>query len=146
MGWFNYYGLAIMAVIMFPNIIYAVKCKDEFENKEEDKPLVIAEQVGRYACFILMIFNIPYTYFNFWFDGALIVYLAIEGILCLIYLIFWAVFRNGKSIARALALSVTPSLVFLFGGVMLASIALIEFAVLIAVCDTVLRIKNAKEK
>lgn len=28
MGWFNYYGLAVMAIIMIPNIIYAVKHKD----------------------------------------------------------------------------------------------------------------------
>ncbi len=27
MNWFNYYGLAVMAVIMIPNIIYAVKHK-----------------------------------------------------------------------------------------------------------------------
>lgn len=27
MGWFNYYGLAVMAVVMIPNIIYAVKNK-----------------------------------------------------------------------------------------------------------------------
>ena len=28
MGWFNYYGLTVMAVIMIPNIIYAVKHKN----------------------------------------------------------------------------------------------------------------------
>ena len=144
MGWFNYYGIAIMAVIMIPNIIYAVKCKDGFKNKEQNKALEIAEQVGRYACFILMIFNIPYTYRGFWFKGALIVYLAVEGILCLIYLIFWAVFRGGNGALRALALSVTPSVAFLFGGVMLANIPLIAFAVVFAVCHIWLSLKNAE--
>lgn len=144
MGWFNYYGIAIMAVIMIPNVIYAVKCKDGFKNKEQNKPLEIAEQVGRYACFILMVFNIPYTYFNFWFKGALTVYLAVEGILCLIYLIFWAVFRGGNGVARALALSVTPSVMFLFGGVMLANIPLIAFAAVFAVCHIWLSLKNAE--
>ena len=104
----------------------------------------IAEQVGRYACFVLMVFNIPYTYFNFWCDGAFIAYLAVDGALCLIYLIFWAIFRNGKGMARALALSVTPSLVFLFSGVVLASIPLIAFALLFSVCHIWLSIKNAK--
>ncbi len=28
MSWFNYYGLIIMAVIMIPNILYAVKRKN----------------------------------------------------------------------------------------------------------------------
>ena len=33
MEWINIYGLAIIAIIMLPNIIYAVKCKDGFINK-----------------------------------------------------------------------------------------------------------------
>ena len=144
MGWFNYYGLAIMVVIMVPNIIYAVKCKDGFENKEQSKALIIAEQVGRYACFILMVFNIPYTYRGFWFAHALTVYLTVEGTLCLIYLIFWAVFRGGNGKVRALALSITPSAIFLFGGVMLANVPLIAFAVVFAVCHVWLSLKNAE--
>ena len=143
MGWFNYYGLAIMVVIMLPNVVYAIKCKDGFTNNEPNKALEICEQIGRYACFALMIFNIPYTYFNFWFDCAFVVYLAVDGVLCLIYLIFWAVFRNGKGVTRALALSVTPSVIFLFSGVMLASIPLIAFAVMFAVCHIWLSLKNA---
>ena len=144
MGWFNYYGLAIMVVIMLPNIIYAVKCRDGFKNKQQNKALEIAEQVGRYACMVLMVFNIPYTYFNFWFAHGLTVYLAVDGVLCLIYLIFWAVFRGGKSMAGALALSITPSVIFLFSGVALANIPLIAFGVLFAVCHICLSINNAK--
>lgn len=142
MWWFNYYGIAIMSAIMLPNVIYAVKCKDGFKNKERNKALEIAEQVGRYACFVLMIFNIPYTYFGFWFDCAFTVYLAVNGVLCLIYLIFWAVFRNANSVARALSLSVTPSVIFLFSGVMLLNIPLTVFAVTFAVCHIMLSLKN----
>jgi len=29
MGWFNYYGLAIIAIIMAPNVVYAVLKKAE---------------------------------------------------------------------------------------------------------------------
>ncbi|MDE6884366.1 MAG: hypothetical protein K2P32_01205, partial [Clostridia bacterium] len=79
MSWFNYYGLAIMAIIMIPNIIYAIKHKNDVAPTYANKKIVIAEQIGRYGCFILMIFNIPYTYFNFWFDSALIVYLSVNG-------------------------------------------------------------------
>ncbi len=64
MSWFNYYGLAIMAVIMIPNIIYAVKKKND-GNDYHNKAVEIFEQIGRYGCMFLMIFNIPYTYFNF---------------------------------------------------------------------------------
>lgn len=33
MKWFNLYGLIFIIVIMVPNIIFAAKCKDGFENK-----------------------------------------------------------------------------------------------------------------
>ena len=33
----NIYGLIIMAMIMIPNIIFAIKCKDGFINKFNNK-------------------------------------------------------------------------------------------------------------
>lgn len=87
MGWFNYYGLAVMAIIMIPNIIYAIKHTDDV-MAYNNKPALIAEQIGRFGCIALMIFNIPYTYFNFWFNNALIAYLAINSSLCLAYILF----------------------------------------------------------
>ena len=65
LDWFNYYGLAIMAVIMIPNIIYAITHKQDFENTYKNKTVEILEQIGRYGCFVLMVFNIPYTLFGF---------------------------------------------------------------------------------
>lgn len=143
MDWFNYYGLIFMAVIMIPNIIFAVKRKDGFADTYKNKAVEIMEQIGRYACFALMIFNIPYTYFGFWFENALTVYLGVNGVLCAAYLVCWVVFRNRGGKFRALSLSVIPSLVFLFGGVALANIPLIAFAVLFAVNHILISYKNA---
>ena len=62
-----------MAIIMIPNIVYAVKHKDNASANGINKAIIIAEQIGRYGCFVFMIFNIPYTYFNFWFEyGAIL--------------------------------------------------------------------------
>ncbi len=133
MGWFNYYGLAVMAVVMIPNIIYAVKNKGNVADTYNNKLATVAEQVGRYGCFAFMIFNIPYLYFNFWFDYAIIVYLAVNGGLCLAYLIFWIICRNKSGKLRALALSVIPSCISILSGVMLLNIPLICFAVIFAV-------------
>ena len=133
MGWFNYYGIAIMAIIMIPNIVYAVKHKNDGEKAYRNKTFVIAEQIGRYGCFAFMIFNIPYTYFNFWFNHALAVYLSVNGALCLAYLIFWAALWNKSGILKALSLSVLPSCIFLFSGIVLANIPLIVFAVIFSV-------------
>ena len=143
MGWFNYYGLAVMAVVMIPNIIYAVKNKGNVADTYNNKLATVAEQIGRYGCFAFMIFNIPYSYFNFWFDYAIIVYLAVNGGLCLAYLIIWIICRNKSGILRALALSVIPSCIFIFSGVMLLNIPLICFAVIFAVSHILISYKNA---
>ncbi len=142
MTWFNYYGLIIMAVIMIPNIIYAVKHKDN-DSGYRNKTVEVLENIGRYGCFCLMIFNIPYTYFNFWFDYALIVYLTVNGVLCLAYLIFWAICWNKNGKLKALSLSIIPSCIFLFSGVVLANIPLIAFSVLFAICHIFISCKNS---
>jgi len=144
MDWSNYYGLAIMAIIMIPNIIYAVRHKDEGANTYKNKYVTVAEQVDRYGCFVLMIFNIPYTYFNFWFEHALIVYLSVNGALCLTYLIFWVICRKQNGKLKALSLSVLPTCVFIFSGVILAYIPLLAVAVLFGVTHIMISYKNAK--
>ncbi|MDE7373249.1 MAG: hypothetical protein K2N18_04220 [Clostridia bacterium] len=144
MGWFNYFGLAIMAIIMIPNIVYVIRHKDGGENAYCNKAATVAEQIGRYGCMAFMIFNIPYTYFNFWFNHALTVYLAVNGALCLAYLISWAVFWKKEGKLKALTLSVLPTAVFLFSGIMLASILLLVFAVIFGVCHVLISYKNAK--
>lgn len=141
MDWFNYYGLAIMAVIMIPNIIYAVKHKNS-ESAYRNRAIEILKQIGRYGCFILMIFNIPYTYFNFWFDHALIVYLCVNGALCLAYLIFWVICWNRDNKLKALSLSIIPSMIFVFSGIVLADIPLFVFSVIFAINHILISYQN----
>ncbi len=132
-----------MAIVMIPNIIYAVKCKNDAANTYNNKAVAALEQIGRYGCFILMIFNIPYLYFNFWFYCALTVYLAVNGTLCLAYLIFWAISGKISGKLKALSLSIIPSCIFLFSGIVLAYLPLILFAVIFAVCHIFISCKNA---
>lgn len=145
MGWFNYYGLAVMAVILIPNIIYAVRHKNDAANTFGNKAVETVEQIGRYGCFVLMIFNIPYTYFGFWFDHALVVYLSVDGGLCLAYIAFWVICRNRNGMLRAISLSVLPSCVFLFDGIVLADIPLTVFAVLFGITHILISCKNAEK-
>ncbi|MCH5160159.1 MAG: hypothetical protein J1F66_04855 [Clostridiales bacterium] len=142
MDWFNYFGLIVIAIIMIPNIIFAIKHKDGFENKYKNKVVEIMEQIGRYACFALMIFNIPFVYFDFWFEHALIVYLIVNGVLCLTYLTFWVICWNKSGKLKALSLSIIPSAIFLFSGIILAYIPLIAFAILFGVNHILLSYKN----
>ena len=113
MGWLNIFGLIIIAVIMIPNIIFAIRCKEGFENKWSNKFIEVAEQIGRFGCFGFMIINIPGTWFGWWSD-------------------------------EALALSIIPSMLFLFSGIMSRSVLLIIASVLFAPSHIVISYKNVK--
>ena len=69
MSYFNPYGLAIMILIMIPNIWYAATGGKGSGHKKGNKIVEILEQIGRYGCFALMIFNIPYSYRGFWLEN-----------------------------------------------------------------------------
>lgn len=144
MGWFNWYGLIAVAVILIPNIIVSVVDKASFENKFEGKAIIVSEQIGRYGCMAFMVFNIPYTYFGFWFENAFTVYLVVGGGLLLIYILGWIIFCKGKSLCKMLWLSVTPSALFLFCGILVGSIPLIIFAVIFAVGHITISVKNVE--
>ena len=122
-----------MAIIMVPNILYAVKHKGDGASDKCGKAVAVFEQIGRYGCLAFMIFNIPYTYFNFWFSHALAVYLSVNGVLCAAYLVFWIICWNKNDMLKALSLSILPSCIFVFSGVALANIPLIVFAVMFSI-------------
>lgn len=143
MGWFNYYGLAIICLMMAPNALYAAKCKDRFQNLWQNRLVETLEQIGRFGCFGLMIVNIPGTWLGFWFDGALAVYIATNAALLAAYLAIWAVCFYKNNVFRALALSILPSVSFLFSGVMLRSVPLIAAAAIFAPCHIIISYQNA---
>ena len=144
MEWFNVFGLIFITIIMIPNIIYAIKCKDGFNNKFQNKTVELLEQMGRFGCFGFMIFNIPGTWFGWWSDEAFAVYLAVNVILVLLYCLIWIICFKKNTVFRALALSVLPSIVFLFSGIMSRSVLLIASAVLFAPCHILISYKNAR--
>ena len=144
MTWFNGYGLALIAVIMIPNILFAAKCKDGFVNLWHNRLVETLEQIGRFACFGLMIVNIPATYSGFWMENGLTVYLAVNGALTAAYCVIWAVCFRKNSVFRALALSILPSLIFLFSGVMLLNVPLMAAALIFAPCHILLSYQNAR--
>jgi CubicO group peptidase (beta-lactamase class C family) len=144
MNWFNYYGLAIMAIIMIPNIIFALTHKDGLPNSFHNKILKILEQVGRYGCFVFMIFNIPYTWIGFYFSFGELLYLIVNGVMLVAYVLSWVILWKRDGIVKAWLLSVLPSLIFLFSGIMIVSIPLIVFAIIFAITHIWTSVKNAK--
>ena len=53
MEWFNVFGFAFIAAIMIPNIIFARKHKEAFENKYQNKAIECLEQIGRLDALVL---------------------------------------------------------------------------------------------
>lgn len=141
MSWFNYYGLIFVAAILIPNIIYAVTHKENgfaYKNKIAE----ILEQIGRYGCIVLMIFNIPYTWIGFYFSFAETVYLLVNAIFVFAYCLLWIIFWKKSGVVKAILLSVIPSLLFLFSGIMIASIPLVIFAIVFIVTHILISVKS----
>lgn len=144
MEWLNVFGLVMVAVIMIPNILFAMKCKDGFVNKWNNKSMETVEQIGRFGCFGFMIINIPGTWFGWWSDEAFAVYLVVDAVLVTLYCVIWAVCFRKSSVFRALALSIIPSVLFLFSGIMSRSILLTIAAVLFVPSHILISYQNAK--
>lgn len=145
MNWINIYGVIIIVIIMIPNIIYAIKCSEGFENRWHNKPVEILEQIGRFGCMAFMIVNIPGMKFGWWMDNALTIYLVVNGVLLALYCGIWIVCFRKNNMFRAWALSGIPSIIFLFSGIMSGYVLLIITAALFAPAHILISVKNAKE-
>ena len=144
MGWFNVFGLFFIVVIMIPNILFAIKCKDGFDNKWNNKCVEVIEQAGRFGCFGFMIINIPGTWFGWWSDEAFALYLIVDVVLVMLYYAIWIICFKRNSIFRALVLSAIPSIMFLFSGIMSRSVLLTIASLLFAPSHIVISYRNAK--
>ena len=144
MDWLNVFGLVFIAVIMIPNIIFAIKNKEGFENKRKNRFLEVAEQIGRIGCFVFMIINIPGTWFGWLSDEAFALYLITDTLLIAVYCAIWIVCFRKNSVFRALALSGIPSVLFLFSGIVSRSVLLIISSVIFAPSHIIISYRNAK--
>lgn len=140
----NIFGLIFVAVIMIPNMIFAMKCKDGFENKWNNQSVEMVEQIGRFGCLGFMIVNIPGTWFGWWSDEAFALYLIVDTVLAILYCAIWMICFKKNSMFRAMALSIIPSILFLFSGMMSRSVCLMISAVLFAPSHIMISYKNAK--
>lgn len=144
MGWINIFGLVFMVIIMIPNVIFALKCKDGFGNRWENKAVEALEQIGRYGCLAFMVINIPKTWFGWASDEAFALYLIVDAVFVTAYCVIWAVCFKKNSVFRALSLSIIPSVIFLFSGIMSRSVLLMISALIFAPCHILISYKNAR--
>ncbi len=144
MEWLNLFGLAFVAAILIPNILYAAKCPDGFENRWTNKAVELIEQIGRYGCFAFMIFQVPGTWFGWWSEEAFAAYLIGNAVLTALYCGVWIVCFRRNTVFRALALSILPSAIFLLSGILSRSVLLLISALLFAPAHVLISYRNAK--
>ena len=144
MEWFNPIGFVFITIIMIPNVVFAIRCKDGFTNNYRNKTVELVEQIGRFGCFGFMIFNIPGTWFGWASNESFALYLILDALLITLYCVFWIVCWKKKGIFKALALSIIPSTVFLISGIMSRSILLTVAALLFAPAHIFISYQNAK--
>lgn len=140
----NVYGLLFVAVIMIPNVVFALKCTDGFVHRWSNRFVEAIEQIGRFGCLALMIVNLPGTSFGWWSDEAFAVYLLADAALVALYGAIWMICFRKSSLFRALALSIIPSVLFLFSGIMSRSVPLVLSALLFAPSHILISYKNAR--
>ncbi len=146
MEWFNIYGMIFIIIIMIPNVIYAIKCRDGFENNWNNKFIEVVEQIGRVGCFGFMIINIPGTWFGWWSDEAFAIYLIADVLLVMLYCLIWWICFKSDTVFKALSLSIIPSILFLFSGIMCRSALLVASSILFAPSHILISYKNVKHK
>lgn len=143
MSWFNYIGLIMLVVLLMPNIICYMKNKDAFNNSNSiSKGLENIEKFSRLGSMFLLVFNIPYTYIGFYFDSALFVYIIVNSCLLLAYVLTWIILWKSNTCIKALLLSVLPTLMFVFSGIMIASIPLTILSIIFMITHIMISMKN----
>ena len=138
----NYWGLIFVIVILMPNIVFAVTCKDGFENHYQNKLVEILEQIGRFGCFFSMFLTIPFMCKGYWFKQGETVYLILGVLLVVLYCFGWIIFWKEDSIQKSLYLSVIPSVLFIESGIISGNILLLVFAVIFAPCHILISYMN----
>ena len=131
-GWINLFGGIIIAVLMLPNVLYALR-EPGHTPACGSGPLPVLEQIGRYSCMLLMVLPLFVWKFGFGSVPELLVYLGGNALLLTAYLALWPVYWKSRGKTVALWLAVLPTMVFLLSGVLLRHWALVAAAAVFGV-------------
>ncbi len=131
-GWINLFGAVFVILMLIPNIIYALKNKNE-QNLCTNRFMNAAEQIGRYGCIVLMWLPLAVWRFGFASVYEMLLYMAGNMLLLAAYWTAYGIYLKKKTAKLALLLAVLPSCIFLMSGLLLRHWLLVGSAVLFAV-------------
>ena len=142
-GWINVFGAGFVILMLIPNIIYALRNKSG-KNLCDNRLMNTIEQIGRYACIILMWLPLSVRKFGFASVAEMMIYMAGNTVLLIIYWIVFARYLKEKNEKRAVTLAVLPACIFLMSGLLLRHWLLAGSAVLFAAGHIYVTKKNAE--
>ena len=90
-NWINLFGLLIIALLLLPNIIYAIKHKDG-RNLCENRCMNVIEQTGRYGSMLFMIFCLREGGYGFSSVALFLVYFFGNALLLVVYWVVWGIY------------------------------------------------------
>ena len=137
----NFFGLLIVAVIMVPNVIFAMRGENP-ENKYHNKAVEIIEQAGRFGSMAFMVFNLPVAEFGFWFPHGNIVHMAVAGVLAVLYCLVWIFYFREANYQKAMLLAIIPTIIFFSSGVIQGKPLLIITSILFGIGHITITYKN----
>lgn len=143
--WFNPFGLFFILMMLLPNILYAVRFRQNRKGAKEDLPapigeqkcenrlMVWLEQIGRYLSMFLMVFNIGILEYGFFSFDAITIYLMVNLMLLTAYAVIWIAYFWRQTFQKSMLLAVIPAAMFLLSGIIMRHIPLIASAVVFGV-------------
>ena len=143
-GWINLCGGVIVALMLIPNIVYALRSRDE-QNRCTNRLMNLAEQAGRYGCIVLMWLPLLVWKFAFRSKGEMLLYFVGNGGLLLVYWLVFARYLRERTCRRAMTLAVVPACIFLLSGLLLRHRLLVGFALLFAAGHIYVTWQNQRE-
>ena len=142
-GWINLFGGIIVLLMLIPNIVYALKNREE-RNLCTNRVMNVVEQAGRYGCIVWMWLPLLVWKFGFRSASEMLLYFLGNGVLLMAYWLVFARYMRKKTAKRALVLAVLPACIFLLSGLLLRHWLLVGFGLLFAVGHIYVTTINAK--
>ena len=144
-GWINVFGAGYVVLLLIPNIVYALRNRDE-QNLCTNQVMNLLEQIGRYACIVLMWLPLLVWKFGFKSIPEMLLYFGGNGVLLLAYWLVFARYLKKRTAKRAQALAILPACVFLLSGLLLRHWLLAGFALIFGVGHIYVTMQNARER
>lgn len=128
-GFFNLWSACIVALLLIPNVIYALRHKGSGISSP-NRAINALEQFGRFGCMIFMIvpLGVRGGEFGFYSLEEVVIWAAGMAGLLLVYYICWGFYARRPGPRMALALAAVPCGVFLLQAVVLRHWVLAVFA------------------